>query len=62
MQKIKWSDIKDKMYSLAELSGINHENNVIYGLSIVDGFLVVWYYDDKNIPRHISVPIDMEKN
>lgn len=59
MQKVRWVDMIDPVYTLARLAGIDADVTDITGISVMDSYLVVWYYDDKKIPRHVSVSFEI---
>jgi hypothetical protein len=60
MEKIRWIDMIDPIYTLAKLAGIDPDVTKISGISVMDNYLVVWYFDEKNIPRHMSLSYETE--
>jgi hypothetical protein len=60
MNNIRWIDMVDPIYTLARLTDIDPDIVNIYGISVMDNSLIVWYYDENNVARHITKRYDLD--
>jgi hypothetical protein len=57
--KIRWIDMIDPVYTLANLCSIDPENNHITGIMISQKSMTIWYEDLAGVARHISLSYDI---
>ena len=49
----------DPIYTLAKLAGVDPDEVTITGISILDSYMMIWYNDEKNVPRHRTIKYDL---
>lgn len=59
MNNIRWIDMIDPIYTLAKLAGVDPDEVTITGISILDSYMMIWYNDEKNVPRHRTIKYDL---
>ena len=51
MDKVRWIDMIDPVYTLCNLVGVDPDTNDITGISIYGQNLIVWYIDPDGVRK-----------